>query len=144
MKLLIVNGPNLNLLGSRQPDVYGHTTWNDAFSAMKSRFSGRVDLCDYQSNHEGDIIDVIQRAEADGFVGIVLNAGAFTHYSIAVADAVAAVNIPVVEVHISNIYDREEYRRKSMISPVCAGSIVGFGLFSYNLAVEALMNLCGE
>lgn len=140
MKLLIVNGPNLNLLGIREPEIYGHDTWQDIFLSMKSRFSGRVELHDCQSNHEGEIIDVLQRAHSEGFSGVVLNAAAFSHYSIAIADTIAAITIPVVEVHMSNVYARETFRHTSVIAPVCVGSIVGFGVDSYRLAIEALLN----
>lgn len=140
MKLLVVNGPNLNMLGTREPEIYGSATWDDMFLSIKSRFSGRVELHACQSNHEGDIIDILQRASSEGFSGVILNAAAYSHYSIAIADAIAAITIPVVEVHMSNVYARESFRHTSVIAPVCIGSITGFGVDSYCLAVEALLN----
>lgn len=137
-KILILNGPNLNLLGTRQPSVYGRATLADILDGLRRRFDGRALLTDYQSNHEGDLIDAIQDFDGDG---IVLNAGAYTHTSLALADAIAAVSTPVVEVHISNTAAREEIRRRSLIAPVCLGSIAGFGADSYRLGVEALLAL---
>lgn len=137
-KILILNGPNLNLLGTRQPSVYGRATLADILDGLRRRFDGRALLTDYQSNHEGDLIDAIQDFDGDG---IVLNAGAYTHTSLALADAIAAVSTPVVEVHISNTAAREEIRRRSLIAPVCLGSITGFGADSYRLGVEALLAL---
>lgn len=137
-KILILNGPNLNLLGTRQPSVYGRATLADILDGLRRRFDGRALLTDYQSNHEGDLIDAIQDFDGDG---IVLNAGAYTHTSLALADAIAAVSTPVVEVHISNTAAREEIRRWSLIAPVCLGSIAGFGADSYRLGVEALLAL---
>ncbi len=137
-KILILNGPNLNLLGTRQPSVYGRATLADILDGLRRRFDGRALLTDYQSHHEGDLIDAIQDFDGDG---IVLNAGAYTHTSLALADAIAAVSTPVVEVHISNTAAREEIRRRSLIAPVCLGSIAGFGADSYRLGVEALLAL---
>ncbi len=137
-KILILNGPNLNMLGTREPSVYGLATLADILGGLRRRFDGRALLTDYQSNHEGDLIDAIQDFDGDG---IVLNAGAYTHTSLALADAIAAVSTPVVEVHISNTAAREEIRRRSLIAPVCLGSIAGFGADSYRLGVEALLAL---
>ncbi len=137
MKILIVNGPNLNRLGTREPDIYGHRTMADCMEGLRRTFSG-IEIEEYQSNVEGFLIDRLQQAdqEADG---IVLNAGAYTHTSIALADCIRSLAVPVVEVHISNVHAREDYRRQSMIASVCMGVICGFGLDSYRLAVEALV-----
>lgn len=135
-KVLIINGPNLNLLGRREPGIYGHET-------MESCLSGLRELCDieyFQSNHEGEIIDKLHSVGFDGsYAGVVLNAGAYTHTSVAIADAIAAIELPVIEVHISNVHAREDFRHHSMISGVCKGVIAGFGLESYRLGVEALI-----
>lgn len=135
MKILILNGPNLNLLGSREPEIYGRTTLEDIERALRANFPD-VEFVFRQSNHEGELIDLIQNTDAQG---IVLNAGAYTHTSLALADCIAAVEVPVVEVHISNIFAREDIRRRSLIAPVCAGSISGFGPMSYALGVQALL-----
>ena len=137
MKIAVINGPNLNLLGVREKSIYGDTSFDSYFAGLKSRFEN-VELTYFQSNCEGSIIDEIHRVGFD-VDGIVLNAGAYTHYSIAIADAIRAVKAPVVEVHISNVHIREEYRHVSMIAPACRGVIAGFGLKSYDLAVEALL-----
>lgn len=137
MKILIINGPNLNLLGVREPSVYGDTPFDEYLKTLRGEFPG-VDLDFFQSNHEGEIIDKLHSAGFD-YDGIALNAGAYTHTSLAIADAVRAVKSPVVEVHISNVHAREEFRRVSMIAPACCGVIAGFGLDSYRLAVEALL-----
>ena len=136
-KIAVINGPNLNLLGVREKSIYGDTSYDSYFAGLKSRFEN-VELTYFQSNCEGSIIDEIHRVGFD-VDGIVLNAGAYTHYSIAIADAIRAVKAPVVEVHISNVHSREEYRHVSMIAPACRGVIAGFGLKSYDLAVEALL-----
>lgn len=135
MKILILNGPNLNLLGRRQPEIYGDTTLAASVDLLSATFP-EVEIEHFQSNHEGDIIDRLQTTDADG---IVLNAGGYTHTSVAIADAIAAIATPVVEVHISNIAVREPFRRKSLISAVCVGTIAGFGIDSYRLGVEALL-----
>lgn len=137
MKILIINGPNLNLLGTREPEIYGTLTMEAYLEQLRVRFADvEIDL--YQSNSEGAIIDKLHSARG-AYAGVVLNAGAYTHYSIAIADAIRAVSpLPVVEVHISNVAAREEFRRRSVIAPACRGSIVGFGMMSYDLAVEAL------
>ena len=131
MKLLIVNGPNLNLLGSRQPQIYGNVRFEDYFEELKSKFD--VDLSCFQSNVEGEIINQLQQ---ESFDGIILNAGGYTHTSVAIRDCITAIETPVVEVHISNIAGRESFRHESLISPVCIGCIFGFGLKIYELAVR--------
>ena len=137
MKIQIINGPNINLLGKREPEIYGSTTFEDYYAALCRRYP-EVEFSYYQSNIEGELIDRIQQS---GFTadGIVLNAGAYTHTSIALQDAIRSVPAPVVEVHISNVHTREEFRHRSMISAACRGVILGFGLDSYRLAVEALL-----
>lgn len=137
-KILILNGPNLNLLGRREPEIYGHQTFEDFFSHLKVRYSD-VDLMYFQSNHEGDLIDKLQEVgfEIDG---IVFNPGGYTHTSIALADTVSAIPAPVVEVHISNIYKREAFRHHSYIKPVAVTSIVGEGLNGYDLAIQYLLS----
>lgn len=136
MKILILNGPNINLLGKREPEIYGDRGFADYFEELKKTFP-EVEFDYYQSNVEGEMINKIHEV---GFRwdGIVLNAGAYTHTSIALQDAIKAVETPVVEVHISNVHKREEFRHKSMISCACLGVICGFGLDSYRLGVEAL------
>jgi 3-dehydroquinate dehydratase-2 len=136
MKILILNGPNINLLGKREPEIYGNRGFADYFDELKKTFP-EVEFGFYQSNVEGEMINKIHEV---GFSwdGIVLNAGAYTHTSIALQDAIKAVETPVVEVHISNVHKREEFRHKSMISCACLGVICGFGLDSYRLGVEAL------
>ena len=138
MKILIINGPNLNLLGQRLPSVYGHTTWFDYMNELKV-VNKDTELFDFQSNHEGDLIDQIQSAERN-FDAIILNAAAFTHTSIAIRDAIESIKVPVLEVHISNIYKREEFRQISLLAPVCIGQISGLGLESYSLAVQYFKN----
>ncbi|MCL4160206.1 UNVERIFIED_CONTAM: hypothetical protein GTU68_042048 [Idotea baltica] len=137
MKLLIINGPNLNLLGKREKNIYGDQSFEDYFLVLKGKYP-EANLSYFQSNSESEIIDKIHEVgfEIDG---IVINAGAFTHTSVAIRDAIAGVTSPVIEVHISNVYAREEFRHKSYISAVCKGVIAGFGLDSYRLAVEYFM-----
>lgn len=137
MKLLIINGPNLNLLGTRQPEIYGIQTMDQVMEEMRQLHEG-CELEYFQSNQEGDIIDRLHVADLDGTAGVVLNAGAYTHTSLAIADAIAAVSVPVVEVHISNVHAREPMRRTSLISPVCVGTISGLGTDSYALALTYL------
>jgi 3-dehydroquinate dehydratase II len=139
MHIEIINGPNLNLLGKREPEKYGHSSFEDYLLVLKSRYPA-IDFVYYQSNIEGEIISEIQKS---GFTshGIILNAGGYTHTSVAIADAIASVKAPVIEVHITNIYAREEFRHTSLIGRSCAGSISGFGLDSYRLAVEALIEI---
>lgn len=142
MKILIVNGPNLNLLGRREPEIYGGSPFEDCLENLCKAYPD-VEFEYFQSNIEGELIDKMQ---AEGFSadGIVLNAGAYTHTSIALHDCIKAITSPVVEVHISNVHSREEFRHKSMISGVCAGVICGFGLHSYRLAVEAITILAAK
>ncbi len=135
MKISIINGPNLNLLGTREPEIYGIKTFEEYFDELKTIFPND-NLEYYQSNSEGNIVDKIQES-GQGYDGIVLNAGAYTHTSVAIADAVAAISAPVVEVHISNVFAREEFRHKSYISPYSKGVIVGLGLKGYQLAIES-------
>jgi len=141
MKILIVNGPNLNLLGQREPGIYGSESFEAYLEQLRKRYPD-VEIDYFQSNVEGELIDKLQEA---GFVqqpvvdGIVLNAGAYTHTSIAMHDCIRSLKSPVIEVHISNVHQREEFRHKSFLSPVCRGVICGFGLDSYRLAVEAIL-----
>lgn len=137
MKILIVNGPNLNLLGKREPDVYGNCSFETYFQKLVKEFP-QVEFQYFQSNIEGELIDKIQEY-GFSYDGIVLNAGAYTHTSIAIADAIRAIKTPVIEVHISNVFQREEYRHHSFLSEVCKGVICGFGLDSYRLAVESFV-----
>lgn len=138
MKIQIINGPNLNLLGTREPGIYGSTTFEDCLEKLR-RQHPRVDIDYFQSNIEGELIDKLQQT---GFScdGIVLNAGAYTHTSIALLDCIRSLKSPVIEVHISNVHSREEFRHRSMIAPACMGVICGFGMDSYRLAVEAIMH----
>lgn len=155
MKILIINGPNLNLLGRREPGIYGAQTFEDYLQTLRLAYSD-VEITYFQSNHEGDIVDAIHRAgfgdeanlsdaehrtaSALGLQdGIVLNAGAYTHTSVAIHDAIKAVKTPVIEVHISNVHQREEFRHHSYISPAASGIVVGFGIDGYRLAVEGLL-----
>lgn len=135
MKILIINGPNLNLLGKREPSVYGNMTFESYFSDLLSSYEKKAELFYYQSNHEGDLINKIHEVGFD-YDGIVINAGAYTHTSIALHDAIRSITTPVIEVHISNIHSREEFRHKSMIAPACKGAVIGLGLDSYRLALE--------
>ena len=139
MKILIINGPNLNLLGVREKSIYGEQSFEDYLEKLRERYA-EVEIDYFQSNVEGEIINKLHEV---GFNidGIILNAGGYTHTSIAIADAVKAINVPVIEVHISNILAREEFRHISFISPNAKGSIMGFGLDSYRLAVESLLEL---
>lgn len=134
MKILILNGPNLNLLGKREPETYGKLSFEDFFNTIKSRFA-QVEFEYYQSNVEGELINKLHEV-GFSYAGIILNAGAYTHTSVALHDAIAAIQTPVVEVHISNIYAREEFRHKSLITSKCAGLITGFGMEGYALAVQ--------
>ena len=140
MRILIINGANLNMLGFREPEQYGTTTLKDIVKDLHAySFSLGIDIETYQSNIEGEIVEKIQQAH-EHFDGIVLNAGAYTHTSIAIRDAITSVKMPVVEVHMSNIYKREEFRHKSVIAPVCVGQIAGFKADSYKLGLKALVN----
>ena len=134
MKILIINGANLNLLGRRQPEIYGHESFEDYLEALRARYSDHV-IDYYQSNVEGELVTKLQEAD-NQYDGVVLNAGGYTHTSVVLHDAVAAISVPVVEVHISSILSREEFRHVSMIAPVAVGTIMGFGLKSYDLAIK--------
>ena len=137
-KILIMHGPNLNLLGEREPGIYGDTnfeTLNQHLVEFAASLGLEAEV--FQSNHEGDLVDRLHASRKE-CIGVVLNAGAYTHYSYAIADAIKAIRIPVIEVHISNIFARDAFRSHSVIAPVCKGSISGFGLLSYDLAVRAL------
>ena len=139
-RILVLNGPNLNLLGTREPQIYGYTTMDDVIEDLQSRFSG-IEIEYFQSNCEGEIIDKLHAVGFDSqCIGVALNAGAYTHTSLAIADAIAAIKTPVVELHISNVHARESIRHTSLISPVCRGVIAGFGVDSYRLAIEAILS----
>jgi len=137
MKLVIINGPNLNLLGTRETTIYGKVSFDDFLKKLKNKYAN-LEVSHFQSNIEGELIDKIQEV---GFSvdGIILNAAAYTHTSVGIADAVKAITTPVIEVHISNVMSREEFRHKSYIAPNCKGVIMGFGLDSYRLAIEAFI-----
>lgn len=137
MKLLIINGPNLNLLGRREPGIYGSGTMEECLRALRERFAGD-ELLYFQSNSEGALIDRLQQAAGEGVAGVALNAGAYTHTSIALLDCIRSLPFPVVEVHLSNVHAREPFRHHSMIAAACRGVVCGFGLTSYRLALEAL------
>ena len=137
MRIIIINGPNLNLLGKREPDIYGVSSFDDYFLEIKELYSN-VQLEYFQSNHEGELIDKLHEV-GFSFDGILINAGAYTHTSVALSDAIKAIKTPVVEVHISNVHHREEFRHKSFLSPVCKGVILGFGLNGYKLAIESFL-----
>ena len=136
-KILVINGPNLNLIGIREPKVYGGLKFEEYFNELKSKFQD-FELEFYQSNVEGELIDKLHQVGFD-YEGIVFNAGAYTHTSVAIGDAIAAIESPVIEVHISNVYSREEYRHISMMAKNCKGVISGFGLNSYELAIRAII-----
>ncbi|MBC8045564.1 MAG: type II 3-dehydroquinate dehydratase [Fimbriimonadaceae bacterium] len=138
MRIIIINGPNLNLLGTREPEIYGSETFENYFSQLQAQFPA-TDLHYYQSNQEGNIIDKIQET-GFSFDGIILNAGGYSHTSIAIADAIGSVTTPVIEVHISNTFAREEFRHKDMLTAKCKGLIVGLGFKGYGLAVEYFLN----
>ncbi|MEY5132895.1 MAG: type 3-dehydroquinate dehydratase [Bacteroidota bacterium] len=130
MKVAIVNGPNLNLLGTREPEVYGNQSFEAFFEELTHQFNG--ELCYFQSNIEGELIDFLQQFKGDG---ILINAGGYTHTSVAIRDCIAAIETPVVEVHISNVASRESFRHESLLTPVCIGLVMGFGLESYRMAL---------
>jgi len=138
MNILILNGPNLNLLGVREPDTYGDQSFDDYLDKLKAWFPS-LNIDYFQSNVEGELINKIHEYGFSEY-GIILNAGGYTHTSVALADAISAIESPVVEVHISNVFNRESFRHHSYLSPVCDGIISGFGLDSYRLAIEALLN----
>ena len=140
-KILVIHGPNLNLLGTREPEIYGKMTLKEINANLnKYAKNKKISLKIVQSNSEGEIINLIQKAKGK-FDGIIINPAAYTHYSIGIYDTILAVEIPTVEVHLSNIYKREEFRRKSVITPACVGQICGFGWRSYILAIEALIEI---
>lgn len=138
MRIQIINGPNINLLGKREPEIYGHETFEDYLQKLRASYP-QLQIDYFQSNIEGELIDKIHEVGFDN-AGVILNAGAYTHTSIALHDAIKAITAPVIEVHISNVHKREEFRHKSMISCACSGIICGFGLDSYRLGIEALVN----
>lgn len=137
MKLIIINGPNLNLLGKREPEIYGSKTFEAFFKELQLKFK-EVELHYYQSNIEGEIIDKLHEIGFN-YDGVILNAGAYTHTSVAIADAISGITTPVIEVHISNVHKRETFRHHSFLSPVCKGVILGFGLKSYELAIQSFL-----
>lgn len=140
MKLLILHGPNLNLLGMREPEVYGHETLEDINIKLRELATQyQAELRIVQSNHEGVLIDALHQARADKLDGVLINPGAFTHYSYALRDAIAAIELPTVEVHLSNVHKREEFRHRSVLAPVCVGQVLGFGWRSYILGLEGLI-----
>ncbi|MBW8323480.1 MAG: type II 3-dehydroquinate dehydratase [Prolixibacteraceae bacterium] len=136
MKILLTNGPNLNLLGIREKSIYGNTSFEDYFQTLKQNFP-EIEMEYFQSNVEGELINKIHERGFD-YDGIIINAGAYTHTSVAIRDAISGIKAPVVEVHISNILTRESFRHESLIGPACIGSIMGFGLDSYRLGIEAI------
>lgn len=138
MKIIIINGPNLNLLGKREPAVYGKASFEETLQALKEGFPD-IQISYFQSNVEGELINKIHESDVQAD-GIILNAGAYTHTSVALGDAVKAIKTPVVEVHISNIFSREDFRHVSYIAPHCAGSVIGFGMESYKLALQYFQN----
>ena len=142
MKLFVLNGPNLNLLGTREPQTYGTATLDDMQDALRALFP-EVDFRFVQSNHEGSLIDALHEAARDGAAGVAFNPGAFTHTSVALRDAVAAIDVPVIEVHLSNVHARESFRHRSMIAAVSAGQIVGLGAKGYELAVRYFLDRAG-
>ena len=139
-KIIVINGPNLNLLGSREPEIYGYATLIEIMTALQAEASTvECQLETYQSNHEGDLVDRIQQAKRDGCDGIIINPAAYTHTSIALRDAIAGVALPTIEVHLSNVHAREDFRHHSYIVPVALGQLCGFGTLGYSLALTALM-----
>ena len=141
MKILLINGANLNMLGEREPEKYGHTTLKDIEEKVISRGKELGSIVEvWQSNHEGDIVDKIQAMKKEGFDGLLINAGGYTHTSVVIRDAIASTCLPAVEIHMTNIHAREEFRHTSLISGVCLGQVVGFKELSYTLALEGLVN----
>ena len=145
MEILLLNGPNLQLLGTREPEIYGHETLQDIVDSVTAEGAALgCSVTAFQSNCEGELVSRIGSAKTSGFDGIILNAGAYTHTSIALHDAICAVGLPAVEVHLSNVHAREEFRRHSYIAPACAGVIAGFGKNSYLLALQALCSIISK
>lgn len=140
MKIIVINGPNLNMLGKREPKVYGNNTLEDLENYIRNEFKEKIDVEFFQSNYEGAIIDMLHKAN-DEFDGVVINPGAFTHYSYAIHDAIKSIKTKVVEVHISNVHQREEFRQKSVTAAACIGQISGFGFYGYILGINAILNI---
>ena len=138
MKILVINGANLNMLGVREPHIYGNESLENIIDGLKMAFPA-CEIAHFQSNHEGALLDRLHAAYTEDFQGIVINGGAFTHYSYALRDALAMFSIPIIEVHLSHIFSREAFRHTSVLAPVCSGMISGFGKMSYHLAVQALL-----
>lgn len=138
MNLKIINGPNLNLLGKREPDIYGNDTFEEYLRRIKNDYED-INIDYFQSNIEGEIINELQASEK--YTGIIINGGGYSHTSVAIRDAISSIDCPTVEVHISNIYSREEFRNKSLLSAVCCGCIIGFGLKSYELAIDYFIKI---
>lgn len=144
-KILVIHGPNLNLLGQREKDIYGQNSLDDINQSLQVQAENLGVMLDFfQSNHEGDLVDRIGKSKQDGYVAILINPAAYTHTSVAIRDAIAAVELPTVEVHLSNIYKREEFRHHSLIAPVAVGQVSGFGTQSYQLGLQAIVNLLGN
>lgn len=144
MKIMVIQGPNINMLGHREVGIYGPMKMEDIHEQMKiAANSNKAEVDFFQSNFEGEIIDKIQECLGN-YDGIIINAGGYSHTSVAIRDAIAAVALPTIEVHISNIYRREEFRQKSLLAPVCAGCIVGFGPFGYHLALIGILQICDQ
>lgn len=145
MKILVVNGPNLNFLGIREKGIYGTQDYHCLIKLLEEKAKSEgIDLESFQSNSEGEIIDRLQQAYHDKADAVVINPGAYTHYSYAIRDALASLAVPKIEVHISNIHQREEFRHTSVTAPVCTGQIAGLGLQGYLLAIDAILNMAGE
>lgn len=137
-RILVLNGPNLNLLGTREPEIYGSGTLAELVDGLKAAYTGKATITEIQTNIEGELVNALHEAEST-VDGVVFNAGAYTHTSIALRDAIAGISVPVVEIHISNVHQRETFRHSSMLAEVCLGQILGFGRVSYSLGVEALL-----
>ena len=140
MKIIVINGPNLNMLGKREPTVYGNNTLEDLENYIRNEFKEKIDVEFFQSNYEGAIIDMLHKAN-DEFDGVVINPGAFTHYSYAIHDAIKSIKTKVVEVHISNVHQREDFRQKSVTAAACIGQISGLGFYGYILGINAILNI---
>lgn len=142
MKILVINGPNINFLGIREKGIYGNQDYNYLLEQLIAKGKTKsIDIDTFQSNSEGNLIDRIQQAYSDGTNGVIINPGGYTHYSYAIRDALASIEIPKIEVHISNIHKREEFRHTSVTAPVCDGQIVGLGFNGYLLAIDAILNI---